>query len=734
MIKNLLILFLFPLTVYGQQNNGFLRRQNTNLINNDGIVQLKGVNIGNWLHIEGYMMGGPNSVIGSYEQMYAQITTLTGSSTHADAFFNTWYQNFFQQKDVDSLAALGYNHVRIPFPFRFFLDTTTNTLKNDGFTYLDNAISWCKAKNMYAILDLHYAPGGQNNSELWSNYAVNKDRTVRIWKHIAQHYATETAVGGYDLLNEPVIQTASEQWKLKDLYQACATEIRSVDNNHVLFLEGNWYASSFWELTDGTPSTNDRWDENIALSPHVYWVPVPSSTIHWSNYIATAMDIPSWVGEAGENSNHWLAKHNADCLNKNTSWCFWSYKKAGSISAIFSNPLNTDYQACVNYWNGTAAQPSAAIALNGLNTFAQECNTSYCTSRPDVSDALLRSDFLTTSKPYKPHSLPLSIPAVEYDMGANSVAYQDNVYQSEGQGSSFTAWNDDWVYRNDGVDIQTWTGSPTIGNISNGEWLGYTVSVPQAGTYRILLEIATTGSNCKVRIDNNGTTVIPAQTLANTGWWATWQNQNMGTITLSATTSTQFKIVAETGGFNLKSVKFELLSVLPVEFLSPYRAYSCSEGVAIEWTTTNEINSQLFEIEHSENAIHFEKIQTILAKNNGNSLNNYRAIDKDPIKGMNYYRIKQVDLDGKSVLTPILSVDKSDFDITIAPNPVKDELRITSDKAIEKVIFISMLGQIVKEIENPSDRITVSDLDKGVYFLAFLTQNGKNYLKKIVIE
>ncbi len=564
MIRNILLLFLFPSLVFGQQNNGFLHRQSTRLVNNDGVVSLKGVNIGNWLHTEGYMMGSSNSAINTYELMYSQIKTLTGSSTNADDFFKTWYQTFFQQRDVDSLAALGYNHIRIPFPYRFFYDISTDQLKDDGFVYLDNAIRWCKAKNMYVILDLHLAPGDQNNSELWSNFSVNKARTTRIWKYIAQHYATETAVGGYDILNEPVIPNSFDQWKLLDLYKSCTDSIRSVDIHHVLFVEGNWYGSSFWELTDGTPSSNDRWDENMAFSPHVYWTTLPSATISTSNSQAIAMNIPSWAGETGENSNHWLANMIADCSSKNTGWCFWSFKKAASISAIFSNPINADFQSCLDFWNGTGAQPNAATVLNGLKTFAQQTNLTACTARPDVTDALLRPDFLTTPKPYKSHALPDSIPAVDYDMGANDVAYKDAVYQSTGQGNAFTAWNTDWQYRNDGVDIQTWTGSPTIGFISDGEWLGYTVSVPQSGTYKVWLETATVNSNCSVRLTNNGATLIPATTLQNTNGWATWKQQNLGTIKINATNATQFRLVVDRGEFNLKSIKFELASLSPV--------------------------------------------------------------------------------------------------------------------------------------------------------------------------
>lgn len=213
-MEKLALLLLICIHSFGnsQVSNGFLRRQNTHFINNDGTVVLKGVNLGNWLHIEPYMINAPTSVAGSYESLHVAITNVTGSSSQANAFFTTWRNNFIQKKDIDSITAMGFNHVRVPFPYHLFYNTTTNTYSTEGFIYLDNVVNWCKQNNIYAILDLHHAPGGQIDGTLWSNYTTNKEISKQIWKNIAIHYATETAVGGYDILNEPVISMQSEQW------------------------------------------------------------------------------------------------------------------------------------------------------------------------------------------------------------------------------------------------------------------------------------------------------------------------------------------------------------------------------------------------------------------------------------------------------------------------------------------------------------------------------------------
>jgi endoglucanase len=556
----IIISFFTAETLFSQNTNGFLRRQNTQFINNDGVVVLKGVNLGNWLHIEPYMINAPTAVAGSYESLHAAIANVTGSSSQANAFFTTWRNNFIQKKDIDSIAAMGFNHVRVPFPYQLFYNTTTNTYSTEGFVYLDNVVNWCKLNNIYAILDLHHAPGGQIDGALWSNYITNKEITKQIWKNIALHYATETAIGGYDILNEPLISLQSEQWKLKDLYQAITTEIRSVDTNHLLFFEGNWYASSFWELTDGTPSTNDRWDENMAFSQHVYWVPQPSSTNQWTNTIANALNIPKWCGEGGENANHWLNEWVNDCENTNSSWCLWTYKKAGGISSLYSNPYNTNYQAVLDFWNG-GAQPSQANAINGLQQFAQQSDLDFCSFKKDVKDAVLRQNFNTTALPFFAHILPTTIQAVNYDMGANGIAYNDTVFQSTGQGTNFTNYNNGWTYRNDGVDIETWTGSPSIGSIDTNEWLQYTVQVPH-GQYEVSLQYAAPNAGAKIELLSNENTIIPEVTLGATGGWGSWQWNVLGTIPILAQSDFKIKLKVIQNGLNIKALKFDFIEQL----------------------------------------------------------------------------------------------------------------------------------------------------------------------------
>src|SRR3546814_7990770 len=93
--------------------------------------------------------------------------------------------------------------------------------KEDGFARIDALIDWARANQIYVILDLHAAPGGQGTDlpiadrdpdapSLWDS-AENQRRTVALWRKLAARYADEPWVGGYDILNEPNWDFRSEE-------------------------------------------------------------------------------------------------------------------------------------------------------------------------------------------------------------------------------------------------------------------------------------------------------------------------------------------------------------------------------------------------------------------------------------------------------------------------------------------------------------------------------------------
>ena len=155
-------------------------------------------------------------------------------------------------------------------------------------------------------------------------------------------------MGGYDLINEPVITSGSQKWKLRDLYVAITDSIRTVDANHLIFAEGNIYGTDFSNLTPA-------WDANMAFSIHNYWTDVPASNIDLQKLRADNENIPLWLGESGENSNVWYNSEIQDLEARNIGWCWWLHKKINSVTAPYAPSITAGYQQILNYWKGTGA-------------------------------------------------------------------------------------------------------------------------------------------------------------------------------------------------------------------------------------------------------------------------------------------------------------------------------------------------------------------------------------------
>ncbi len=142
---------------------------------------------------------------------------------------------------------------------------------------------------------------------------------------------------------------------MKQLYKAITDSIRTVDTNHILFIEGNWFANDFTGLTP-------PWDDNMVYSPHKYWSTNDQASIQWVLDIRNTYNVPLYLGESGENSNTWFRDAIHLLKEHNIGWAWWPMKKIESIAGPLSVEKTPGYQALLDYWNGTGPAPSAAAA------------------------------------------------------------------------------------------------------------------------------------------------------------------------------------------------------------------------------------------------------------------------------------------------------------------------------------------------------------------------------------
>jgi endoglucanase len=243
----------------------FLRVQGTQLV--DGNAEpflVRGIGLAGWLLMENWVTGFPGHEDGqqtSVEQVLGPELT--------QIFYDRFIEHFFTEQDAAYLASLGINTIRVPFHYKFFeRDDAPFEIRPEGFRHLDRLIRQCAERGIYTMLDLHAVPGYQNQdwhsdnpthvAHFW-RHTHFQDRVVNLWRAIAAHYRDEPWVIGYNPLNEPADPTAQ---RVGSVYRKLVDAIREVDENHILFLDGNRYATDFHFFGEPLP--------NVVYSPHDY--------------------------------------------------------------------------------------------------------------------------------------------------------------------------------------------------------------------------------------------------------------------------------------------------------------------------------------------------------------------------------------------------------------------------------------------------------------------------------
>ncbi|KAJ3807473.1 glycoside hydrolase [Lentinula aff. lateritia] len=235
-------------------------------------VILRGAGLGGWMNMENFISGYP----GCEYQIRAALAETIGAEK-SEFFFDKFLEYFFQESDAKFFSSLGLNCIRLPFNYHHFEDDMNpRVLKESGFKHLDRVIDLCSQYNIYTILDLHTAPGGQNTDwhsdhgghianckyDLFWNQKDFQDRTIWLWEQLAVHYKGNKWIAGYNPLNEP---TDPYHIRVIAFYDRIYTAIRAVDPGHTIFFDGNTFASDFSHFGD----SHKKW-ENTAYSIHDY--------------------------------------------------------------------------------------------------------------------------------------------------------------------------------------------------------------------------------------------------------------------------------------------------------------------------------------------------------------------------------------------------------------------------------------------------------------------------------
>jgi len=179
----------------------------------------------------------------------------------------------------------------------------------------------------------------------------------------------------------------------------------------------------------------------------------------------------------------------------------------------------------------------------------------------------------------------------------------------------------------------------------------------------------------------------------------------------------------------------------PVRFVDLTAALKNKTAV-LQWQTATEQNLSHFIIERSADAHNFSTIGTVKASGNSTSVKTYSITDQQPLQGINFYRLKMVDADGKFMYSKTVAVKIDDNNITLLvfPNPAKDILLVQASGIRENatIQIINAAGRKLKESKirsngNTSLSFDISSLPPGLYNLIF-NKKGKAWVRKFIKE
>ena len=582
--KFLFIVTALLLLTFQASSQSYLKADGKNIVNENGeTVILRGMGLGGWMLQEGYMLQTAGFANAQYK-IRNSVEALIGKAD-TDLFYEAWLANHVRKADIDSLKAWGFNSVRLPMHYNLYTlpieeepVAGENTWLTKGFELTDSLISWCKQNEMYVILDLHAAPGGQGRDEGISDYdtskpslwesAANQAKTVALWKKLAETYVNEPWIGGYDLINETNWEMNNNA-PLKKIYLEITEAIREVDTKHIIFIEGNWFANDFTNLTP-------PWEDNLVYSPHKYWSVNDQASIQWVLDLQREHNVPLYFGEWGENSNPWF-RDAIDLFESNgIGWAVWPMKKIESIAGPLSIVKTPEYQTLLDYWNGTGAKPSASFAKAALMGITEGLKIENCIYQKDVIDAMFRQQTSTATVPFNTQNIPGVVYSTDYDMGIVGEAYFDvDIADFRVSTGNFTAWNNGWVYRNDGVDIEKTednvnSNGYNVGWTANDEWMQYDVNVTESGVYSANVRVASGAEGGQFHFAIGDGAISPIVNVSGTNGWQSWQTVTAQNMVLTPDDK-KIRFYVDKAGFNVNSFEFMKVSdsdIIPTEFVA----------------------------------------------------------------------------------------------------------------------------------------------------------------------
>lgn len=363
---------------------------------------IQGINLGNWLNPEGYMFYFEKA--SSYRLINEAFCEMVGPD-YTQWFWQEFQKNYITREDIFYIKSTGMNSIRLPFHYKLFTheDYMGSSDPAAGFKHIDQVITWCKEAGLYVILDMHDAPGGQTGDNIDDSYGYpwlmvseeSQELFVKIWRQIAERYAHEPVILGYDLLNEPIAHYFTETDKslndhLVPLYKKAMQAIREVDQNHIILLAGAQWNGNF--------SIFNEWnfDDKMMFTCHRYWCGTEQKDIQDFVDFRDKVNLPMYMGETGENTDEWVGKFRVLMEQNNIGWHYWPYKKMVDHAGMMIIPKPDNWDLIIQFVEGDrsdfakirATRPNQEVVKKALLDLLENMKLKNCIVNKGYTEAL----------------------------------------------------------------------------------------------------------------------------------------------------------------------------------------------------------------------------------------------------------------------------------------------------------------------------------------------------------
>lgn len=339
-----------------------IRVQNTRLTNaRNEPFTLHGINLGGWLVEEMWMTpwvqdpgGTPYQRVEDHETLWSVLTQRLGLSAALNvrsAYRNAW----IQVDDFRRIREAGFNHVRLPFIYDI-LD------EPNGIDWLRRAVWNANAAGLYVVLDMHGAPGSQNEWDHSGRVGRNRFfyeeahivKAEQVWAALAGEFGSNPGVIAFDLLNEPA--GAPDAATLHQVHNRLYQAIRAEAPNTMIIVEDGYKGF------ETMPALNQYGWSNVIYSTHLYNFDATSSQAHLDALeaqlpallaVRNARNVPIYIGEFNlepHNSPEVMVRYTRIMTDNQFGWAMWTYK---TVKA--DGPMN--------FW-GYCSNPTAITPLN----------------------------------------------------------------------------------------------------------------------------------------------------------------------------------------------------------------------------------------------------------------------------------------------------------------------------------------------------------------------------------